>query len=703
MKAIDRRRDRFRPNQFIPMTVKGAGWSWKGGCVSVILALLLIVLVFSATPGIAIAENENDSNETPPHVHPDELEEDGDLDALQSLLANELGEQLDRSVRELTEGEYEMARDVLGDEYLERLSDYGSVDGETDRDGGTETFESVREQQEERVALREEFDETLEQYEEAVADGDEEEARALARELIELEEKLEENLDEMLEGYGIIDIEHFDLQEAIAALQEDQNTTSSTTEEIASREFDETTLTLTVPNETVSFLDPLEASGTLALEDGDRIANETIVLDLGGEEFTTRTNEDGEFNVAHRPITADAGETNLTVRNAPDAGADHLGSEANASITVEQVEATVSMQSVTEPVAFGENFSVVGDVFVDGMAVDDGNLSIGLEHEELTNFSITEGSFDETVTVPPTIPAGDQTLRIESVEPDKAVIVTPTTEEVTIETTPTILDIEALVDADEELLAVSGELRTVDGRILPDQTVTLSVPGETLGTVETAENGSFAAEFTLPASLTAGEVNVSASFDGSGTNLGSTEAVDGITIPETGLLEGIPVGSVLVGIVIVGGIVLVVLARRFETNRWPILRVFHSAESQGMQTGSPVESSTAVTQNTVTPEGVNYLDRASDQLADDATDSAVVFAYAAVRSELGSDEDGSLTHWEFFNRHHNFDGSLGEESLAALTDGFEQVVFAGESIAKAEAETQIEHARTICESATTNT
>jgi len=167
--------------------------------VSGVVLALLVGAGLAASHGGVVVADENSENTTDRHVNPEEYGEDGD--GAESWLENHLSDQLGDSMASISEDEYDMARDLLGEDYDSRLGDYIEVAGDTDDDeeSAQDSYEEAAEKQERLADLYEQYDELLEEYEAALDDGDEELALEIARELEDVATEIESLSDELID------------------------------------------------------------------------------------------------------------------------------------------------------------------------------------------------------------------------------------------------------------------------------------------------------------------------------------------------------------------------------------------------------------------------------------------------------------------------------------------------------------------------
>lgn len=671
--------------------------------------------ILDAADSAVLQNNETDEevNETERHQNPDEYDGEGDDEAVAAWLSGWLSGQLGESTVQISEGEYELARDILGDEYDERLEQFVEVTGAGDDE--EETLRETRDKQEELIDLREEFEETLAAYEQALEDGDAERARELARQLVALAEEIEDvtaDLDELLAE--IEDIIDQDLSEVREMIGEIRTETVTDADAIAEEEFINTELTVEPVATDVSFLDPAVLEGQLQTLDGEALANESVQMTVEGESFTVETGPDGEFTLEYRPTDVPLSQDTLSVAYVPAPDSIYLGNETTVSVTVTQVEPTLDASATPETVRFGDQITVSGELAVEDVPVDGVPVTIALGGEELGTATVIDGSFDAAVDVPASVPLGEQELTVELPFENQALAGVSERVTVTVEETETSLSVTASQN-DGASLDVSGTLTTVNGIGVGGQSIMLSLNGERVDTVTTDADGSFSESIALPADSDGEEVEVVASFDGTDSNLGSsqddtlvtvdlpagtgdgTSSGEGSPLTEP-VVDGAPiVGTLsLLGILLGTGGLLLLLAGAWwyrERNR--------DAPTVGDETSISEEPTTESGPSVVE----SLFDHASDHLEAGQPDSAVQACYSAVRRQFASTvETGqALTHWEFHRAYLDSgagqgegEADLTEDALRDVTETYERAVYSPATVSIDEASRAVEHARKLC-------
>ncbi|WP_312907572.1 hypothetical protein [Natronosalvus caseinilyticus] len=662
-------------------------------CVVMLLATSATAAIAGAdrgvepTPSIAGQADESGTNDTNTtrHQNPDEYSEEGDLEGVERWLSGWLTDQLGGSAIQLSQGEYDRASQYVDEEYRDRLDQYVDVAGETEGESHEETFEDAQEEQRRTTETAREYEETYEEYEGARATGDDERARELARELETLAEELNDSSTTLRTHYNTIETETgTDLSGADAAIEEVNQDIQEAQAEIRELEFVETELTIEATGPTtISFLDLLEARGQLQTVDGEAIANEPVRLEIGAQTLVTETDATGAFTVTYRPTTINASTTDLAVRYRPANESAYLGSQTDVPVSIEPVEPVLSDLEATDQARFGDAIHLAGAATVEDVPVDRLPLSVTLDGQRVGEVDVSEGQFNGTVTVPLSVPAGDQELRVAWPHEDRALAPANATTTVTITETESALSMDA--DPDGETLAVTGRLTAADGDGVANQSVALTLDGDPVEAVTTNADGRFEGELTP--SSDAESVTVGASYDDPGTSLASAQAKTTVTLATqegSGLLTWLLVATGL------GGMVVLVLVGWWYRRARPTTSPSPGPETPA-ETGSEDAESTRVLVRT-------QLAQAADQLANGQPDAAVERAYTAARHDLASGlaAAGALTHWEFYHRYHERADEPARDRLRAITEGYERAAFDPTGLTESEAATVLKRVREVC-------
>ncbi|QFU82264.1 hypothetical protein [Natronorubrum aibiense] len=674
---------------------------------TIVLVVLLVCLPLTAVGGAVAApadstnervafqqdtpDDGSEDNETVRHQNPDEYDEDGDSEATERWLSDWMSSQLEGSAVELSEGEYDLAREYVDEEYRDRFEQYVDVAGDTES-GANNSYEEAQNEQEELTDSVEEYQDLKSQYEASRETGNEERARELARELEVLSNDIESSSQQLQDHYGAIsEDEDIDLSDASAAIETVNQDVQTEQEVIRESEFVETELTIEPTNTDISFTEPLVGTGELRTADGEPIANEEIRLDIGNQTIQAETDGAGSFDFEYRPISAPLSAETVTVRYAPETQSVYFGSETDVAVSIEQVEPTITAPVVDpEQVAFGDELVVESELYVDGVPVDGVPLSVSSGGEFLGVTETVNGSFTGSATVPAGISAGEQSVRVALPFEDRALASTEAETTVTVTETEPDLSISAS-QTDNSEVAVNGTLEAA-GNGVGAQSVQLLVDGEVLETVTTDETGAFTGSVSLPEGTTAGDVQLVAVYDDDGTNLARTEAATTVSLSSASNSSAfLPTWMWLVlGLsVVVAGVAGVYWYRDRTESTSP--SDSQADESDPVATVDSVESSSL---------SQALLSQAATQLSRGDADGAVQNGYAAVRTHLESQLEiaGALTHWEFYRQYRERDPASADSvtTLRDVTEGYEQATFGREGISEHDAETVLERARALC-------
>ncbi len=667
--------------------------------VTLVVLIVLALLGLAVAGAAAVDESADEAiNVTPPHIHPDELEDDADLDGIQALLSAYLRGNLESSAIDISEQEYEMAREVLGDAYHERLSQLGSIDELTDEDGHPALFEVSRDEQEELADLLEAFDAVYAEYLDAVEAGEEELAVELAQELFILDAEIAELSESLLDSYDRLEeLLEIDMETAQSAVIERTDETGSQTASAVEGTLTVTDLEVAIEDEVASFTEPMTVTGTLVTDEGEAVANEVIVLEIEERVVEVTTDADGSFSFEFRPVLSLAGETDVSVAFVPQRGQPYLGDTAADTVVIEQADPTLSLSTEVDTVSFGDEVAFEGLFEVDGEAVPVGELEVRLDDLVESTIAVSAGQFDGSVTVPAAVPAGTAQLVINW--PYEDVAIAPETTSIDLEVAETESEL-TVAGTFGTSITVDGHLSTVAGDPIADQQVAVSLGGHDLGVVVTDEDGVYRGVFEVPAALEAGETDLVATFDGAGTNLESTVVTVVVEVPatdSTGTLAlvvrvwdwmtDVAPGWVW-GMIVVGVLGLAALGLR-----WSRGSVSSSAgEFIDEATTRPAPSQVEVPDELAD----DLLTAAEAHLEASRPAAATVLGYGALRTHLGEDRTG-LSAAAFLEEYRGTAPNGHLDAITEVTDGFHRVVFAGEPVEQSAADTYLELVRGVVE------
>ncbi|MFC4406283.1 DUF4129 domain-containing protein [Haloarchaeobius iranensis] len=654
----------------------------------------------SSTPLTPLQEGPDDdtgNNTTVQHRDPDTVGEDGDLGAIKSWLSGRMAASLRDSSVQISQGQYERGRSLVGDEYDGLLAQYVDVAGETDAQVDDETADTLTETRETQRAFAETaeaYEETYEEYQTAKANGNEARARELARELDTLAERLRGQNRNLTDNYRRLGNQTG--QDFSGTIQRFDGVTGNTTSqaaEIRGAELVRTTLVVR-PNRTrTSFTRPVELRGELRVAGNETLPSE-VQFTVAGTSRTVAVGPNGSVSLPYRPVTVPVGDTRLNVTYVPESTSLYLGSNASVDVTVLAESPTVTLSDRSQEAGFGDEVRVAGQVSVNGTPVGGGPVDLLVDGRRLASTrTAPDGSFVTTAALPASVPTGEVDVVVRAGQPDQAIERNATTTTLSVTETPTDLRVEA--SGSDDALSVSGQLTTAGGVSLPDQQVRVYVGGEFVTTARTSAAGDFATTIDRPA-VTDG-VAVQVLFDGRGTNLANSSARTradlatggdgsgaeaggsgsggdgGSSGPATGLF-GVPLGTL---VPLLGGAVLLLGAG---------VVVLRNRRRGSTATGdaTPTETATGSSDDGEIPSVADRIESARDQSAA----SLVRASYGTLRdvvSTLG-DLSENATHWEFYRAVVDEFPSVADD-LQQVVEVYEHAAFAEEPVDESSAAT----------------
>ncbi|SEV83843.1 hypothetical protein [Natrinema salifodinae] len=643
-----------------------------------------------------------DGNETARHRNPDTYAEDGDVEAVEAWLTDRMAAQLRDGAIDLQEGDYDRAAESIDEEYHDRLLQYAEIS-----DDDAAEFEEAGDRQEALTAAVREYWETKSEYEAAREAGDDERARELARDLERTAEEIEESSGSIRGTYDEIEAEtDANLSESDAAIENVTEEVRAEQTVVREQEFEPTVLTLAPERSDISFREPLVAAGELRTADGEPIANEEIALEIGNHTERVATDSAGGFTLEYRPTDEPLSTDELEVRYVPATQSTYLGDETNVSVSIDQVEPTVSLDesAASDEIAYGEEAAVSGDLTVDGVPVDGVPLAVTVDGQRIGSVNATAGTFDGTAPVPADVEDGDRDLGAQLPFEDRALASASDATTVTVRETESDLSLDATPAAtDDREITVNGTLAagtdgTGDGDGdgsgggIAGEPVELRIDGTIVGTVTTAADGTFGDTVAVPNSVDGGDVTVAAVYDGSGSNLEPARTETVATIGEAGPLSLAPAQAWLAG-----GVALLLA---IGLGAWWYRR---STASDPAPVGPPGDRGDAVSgrsdEDAIADEiAVEPLfERARLHLSNGRPDTAARVGYAAARRALASrvEDRRALTHWEFYRRYRNADETTAD-LLRDVTEGYERATFGRRDVSTDEATGVLEKARRLC-------
>ena len=487
------------------------------------------------------ASRDRPTNETPRHRNPDEVSDPGNLAALEGVLGRSLDRKLGNSTIAIDREQYETARELLGDDYDDRLDQYATIAEDTGAESGATAFEETRDAQVTYANETERFESTYAEYQRAREANETERARELARELDRSAAAVNDSAEQLLAAYLF-------LENATGTDQADRLTTINQTREsvlerietVREAEFVDTTITLRANRSNATIRDPVSITGRLVDEAGEPLRNARVTLGAEEQLDTTRTDANGSFSLRYRPDpTTEAGEQPLSVAYDPDPQSRYRSSSETLAVRVDPIAPAINISTTPERAAFGAPVTTAGSVTA---SVDEEPIA-GVPLEVVVGGATLErtttgpdGEFSLAPSLPATIPGDAASVEVRVADPGLAVGNGSATDTVSITETETQIQVDQTPDSTAASLRLTGTLRTDTGTEVPNQPVSIAINGTSIGTAQTDANGSFSVEAAVPPDVDragASDVTlaVTASFDGSGTNLRDTAVTETLIVP----------------------------------------------------------------------------------------------------------------------------------------------------------------------------
>ena len=677
---------------------------------------LLVADVQSLSPA-AVAPTNNSSMVQ--HENPESVDEGGNAAALQQWFAQRIRSYIERSSANLSQGDYEMARTLLGEEYNDTVEKYADLAEQTETNEDDEVatrLQNTTESHRQYVSTVETYRQTRTAYQRAKQNENETRAQKLARELEQLATQINRTGSTLTRNYKTI------ANETDSNLTQIQHSITNTTTNVSSQqtpirrtEFKRTTLTVNRYTTNISFRNPLVVNGTLATANGTQLGNRTVVVRLGRQTVRTTTTANGSFSLVVRPTLLHRGVQQISVHYLPQATSVYL--DAQTALTVNVTATTPKITLTRHPASGKYNDSLVisGTVHVPNVAtgVNDVPVRIMVGSETLgTTRTTVNGSFTLTASLPSSVRTGEQQLRVvvpltgRALTPATAVTslsVRPTPTQLTVSTNPT-------ATASPNSTQVRGQLRAGNGTPLPNQSITIRVDGRAITTTVTNERGAYATTLNISAlrgATNATSSNVTAVFTGSG-NLERSQAVTAVQVrSSSGPLSDLPVPPAVLGTGLLGLGALGALALRdFGLGgRGPSA---DSANDTIADTASAANKSETTSSTMAGSQSI--LEQARTEVKAGNDDTAMKLAYMAVRHHLtthvdGLADTGSQTHWEFYNTSQNLEDvtPVRVSDLESLTEAFERAQFTMGELSPTRATEAVEIATTVLSSTNSGT
>lgn len=644
--------------------------------------------------------NSTDTNTTPSHQNPTEVSESGDSQQVGQYLVRQLGSRLNASALATSAEEYEEGRTLIGDEYDVLLAQYSAVAEGTDLEATAEQFNLTREQQREIITSAQQLNQTAAAYEQAVENGNEEEARALARNIVENASELNQSVTTLIQQYDTLETEtNLNFDAAQDALNTSQRRLTQAAGAVATREFTETTLTVRPAQPNLSATEPTAVSGQLTTVNGTGIANATIQVGIGDKTVTTQTNANGTYTTAYQPLVVSPNASTLTATYTPDSAAPYLSSTATANVSIQEVPATsITVTNATTTARFGDPLRVSGYANVTGIdSQSRAGLPVTLQvaGEQLARTeTAADGSFVFQTAFPERIPAGETTLRVGLATEQLLPASSNTTIPLTVSSTPTTLTVERVGDeSDGQNMSIAGKLTTDDGEPLAGRSLQLRLGETPIETVETDATGEYRTTIDRDA-ISEDAQTLTVQFAATGSSLEASTAEQTLPVSSpTPVRRPALIGGSL-ALLIAGSLIVIWWQNRalWEQLRSRVGFAETTTQESPVSTAGPQgeESSPIPAEYADTADETSLSERAQTALDAGDPDAAVQLAYAAFRARVTPDvTDPPGTHWELYDRWQAMDRS-DTAQVYELTTTYEQATFAPESVSTERAQAVLE-------------
>lgn len=673
-----------------------------------------------------VRSTTTETNATPIlNENPNEVERAGDLPEVGEWLADRLSDRLSRSAENLSDGQYERARVLLGVQFDGELERHRDIANETDvesDDAASKAFETAGSTQRRFIEAVRVYRETYESFEEARDLGDYDNARELGSRLERQADDVDRTGTRLNETYRRLEENtgrEFDQTQRV--VQTLVVNISETQDQVRDRFFTGTQLTAEADRRQISFERPLVVNGRLVSSNGTPVGDHPITLRAGDVTRQVRTDHDGRYQFVYRPVRLPLSTSNVTIVYDPAEGSRYLASSATVPVEVHQSTPAITVSEWPESTIFRDGVAVRGNVTVSGTPVAGLTLVLAVGDHQLRETMSGPGGFRARGQLPLAVPPGNHALAIRTPIEDRAIAATSIERSITVRTAQTTLRLRASDGGNGEV-AVEGRLLARDTIAVANVTLDVTIADTKLGTVRTTRTGAYATTLAVPRDLLydgGTPVTVTVTFDPTGTNLEPATARSTAVVsppsntpvderPSTGFVPSIEAwatdlspaergGIALAVILLVGGNVIFRngVRRLFREGEIEVdVRAIRSyvaglpvgtTNSDVVEAGSSNDGPPAESMDDSRPPGhpsMGLIDRAERALHDDDPDEAVTTAYAAVRRTITADLDvsSSLTHWEFLaNCGTNGFDEVTLSELHALTVDYEQAVFAAES------------------------
>lgn len=657
----------------------------------VLIGVVILLLVGSpplAGVGVAQENATTPTNETatpPAHANPDDVGSSRELSTLNSRFSSILSNRLVTSTTAVNQSEYERARELIGDEYELNLSDYRTIAIELDAEERAELYERVKTDQRAFINEVQRVRALRQEYETARQTGDEERARALARELSQDTANFSANATALINEYESLNNEtgiSFDV--AIENINETQIEFNESTTTITQAEFLDTQLSARVNQSTISFANPGRVTGRVALSNGTGLGGRVVTVAVGARSYEVRTSPAGRFQIPYRPVAVRTNATEVSVRYVPNGGSVYRQASDTVGVSINAVNASVESFDAPTNVAFRDSIGFEGRVVYSSRTIEALPLNIRANNVSLTTATTDAGGeFRGTAEFPANVNDGEQSFVI-SADGNRAVQVEGA-RTVFVDVTQT--QIRGRVENRSiSSVTITGRLSTANGRSVVNQTVQLSAGPQEV-TTRTEPDGSFTAQLSLTSgSLASGDNTVTVAFDGGPTtNLGPASAF--VEVPPTSiesLFDEVPTSEQGIpwrGLGIVGAIIatsggaLAVGSRR----GWFEVYIPDLGSDETAADGGTTEIAESTSAEPPDSQTTVELSQAQTHLNRGDFEAAILESYGrvweALQAEIPVDPQ---SHWRLYQASVEHDVGV-DDALQTLTVSYEQTAYSPSS------------------------
>jgi hypothetical protein len=635
------------------------------------------------------------------HQNPADLGERADLGSLERELRSAVASQTEAGALNLTQENYERAREQLGDDTLDQLvEEYQDVAAET---GSDNRSAAVSRSQAALVNVSDrvgaywdahraydrltgpgpqfedlDFVAARQSPETVLAEFNATTTRELVAELEQRAERVNESAAVAVEQYRELSATTgTNYSATVAGIRSSRDSIAETQRGIRETWYTRTNLTLRVESTNVSAVEPLVVRGQLTTADGALFGGRRLNVSVGEQYVTARTNTTGWFTLQYRPTQLAANTTELVIGYEPPPGSEYLGSEQTVNVTVQRVRPAVTVGPSVDVARFNETVTVTGRVGTADAAFPGVPYILTVDGQFVAREETTAaGQIETAFSLPETIEPGDRQVRARLPTEGRALLPANATAEIRVESSPTVLSFDA-EPTEQGAVRVDGTLRTDGGVPVANRSVQLRIDDSAAGTAVTDANGTFGATLSVPEG-SGGDADtavVEAVFDGAGTNLESTSRSTGVAVtnPSQQVEIGTPGTETSVGLAVAGSLLAVVAGGSLLY--W-YRRRDHAGEGDS-DGGDPVAATAPASNRAAVAEQV---ERAGELLEAGRPEAAVRAGYAALRRGLSGDETSRIqTHWEFYEHQRDRLDAETAGRLRQVTEAYERVAFAGES------------------------